>query len=77
MKSVWRAFPDFPPYGGPLDDVVPHLTVGHDAPLDELRAAELDLVAHLPIRMEVTTVQVMAGAKAPNSWNTVAELPLG
>jgi hypothetical protein len=37
----------------------------------------LDVLAYLPIRMEVTTVQVMAGAKAPNSWRTIAELPLG
>ncbi|HEU4540964.1 MAG TPA: 2'-5' RNA ligase family protein [Jiangellaceae bacterium] len=77
MTSVWQAFPECPPYGGQLDDVMPHLTVGHDAPVNELQAAELDVLAHLPIRLEVTTVQVMVGAKAPNSWRTIAELPLG
>lgn len=77
MDNVWRAFPDFPPFGGQLDEIVPHLTVGHDAPLDELRVAELDVLAHLPIRMDVTAVQVMAGSKAPNSWQMIAELPLG
>lgn len=37
--AVWHAFPDQPPYEGRFDDIVPHLTIGHDAPLDDLRAA--------------------------------------
>ena len=28
-RSVYRAFPAFPPVGGQFDEVVPHLTVGH------------------------------------------------
>ena len=30
--SVAAAFPEHPPYEGAHDDVVPHLTVGQDAP---------------------------------------------
>ena len=49
----------------------------HDAPIGELLAAEADVTTHLPIRMDVTTIQVMAGSNAQNSWRTIAELPLG
>src|SRR5437868_6629747 len=30
--AVWRRFPEAPPYAGAHADVVPHLTIGHDAP---------------------------------------------
>ena len=36
--AVWRAFPDCQPYEGRFDDIVPHLTIGQAAPLEELRA---------------------------------------
>ncbi len=39
-RHVWTAFPDFPPYGGKFAEAVPHLTIGHDHSLDELKAAE-------------------------------------
>ena len=35
--AVWARFPDYPPYGGGHADVIPHLTVGHDAPAAVLR----------------------------------------
>lgn len=75
--AVWRAFPDYPPYEGQFDDVVPHLTLGHDAPLDDLRAAERDVGTRLPIFMDVTTVQLIHGSTAPGSWRTLADFPLG
>jgi 2'-5' RNA ligase len=75
--AVSTAFPAFPPYGGMYDDVVPHLTVGDNASHTELLAAERDLLPMLPIAMGVTAVQVMCGTNQPDSWHTVAELPLG
>ena len=35
-SAVVAAFPSYLPYSGEYDDVIPHLTVGHDA-VDELR----------------------------------------
>ena len=32
-RLVHAAFPDFPPFGGAFPESVPHLTVGHEAPL--------------------------------------------
>jgi hypothetical protein len=75
--AVWHAFPDHPPYGGRFDEVVPHLTVGHDAPLDDLRAAERDVVTRLPITMVVNAVQLTCGTTTPGSWRTIAEIAIG
>lgn len=74
---MWTAFPDCPPYDGEHADVIPHLTVAQDAPLDDLREAEDAVLTELPIRMHVRSVQVMVGTDAPRSWRTIAELPLG
>ena len=75
-RAVWDRFPQFAPYGGAHDTVVPHLTVGHDAPIDALRDAETALAFHLPIRARITTAMIVRGAPAPDSWHPGATLPL-
>jgi hypothetical protein len=35
--ELWRRFPEYPPYGGEFDDVVPHLSVAQDGKLDAVR----------------------------------------
>ena len=35
--------PDYPPYGGEYDDPMPHLTVGHDRPVELLRSAAAEV----------------------------------
>ena len=37
-QAVHHRFPQCPPYGGVHSDSIPHLTIGHDAPVDHLRA---------------------------------------
>jgi hypothetical protein len=54
-----EAFPEYPPYGGQFDDVVPHLTVGDRAPLRELQAAESALRPELPIRSVARAATLM------------------
>lgn len=34
VRAVAAAFPDFPPYGGQFDTVIPHVTVAHGNGLD-------------------------------------------
>ena len=58
-RLVHAAFPDFPPFGGAFPDSVPHLTVGHEAPLDELRAAEAELADLTPVRGRASTVTLL------------------
>ena len=43
IAAFAERFPDCPPYGGEIDDPVPHLTVGHRVPA----AAASELVAEL------------------------------
>jgi 2'-5' RNA ligase len=66
------------PYEGAHgDDVVPHLTIGHGAPTEQLRAAEAEVAAGPPVRATVRSAVLMTGSRAPASWTTLAELPLG
>jgi 2'-5' RNA ligase len=46
-EGVMRAFPEYPPYGGQYDSIVPHLTVAQAGPAEH-DVAEADLIASLP-----------------------------
>jgi 2'-5' RNA ligase len=75
--AVHESFPDYPPYGGEHEDPIPHLTVGHDQPVDVLRAAAAEVEPQLPIRANVSAVQLFVGSAEPNSWRTIATVPIG
>lgn len=75
--AVAAAFPCYQPYGGEHEEVIPHLTVGHDVPEDQLREVEADVLPHLPIRTEITVVGLWCGTDAPASWHQMTALPLG
>lgn len=77
IDAVGGRFPDHRPYGGAHPDPVPHLTIGHDAPVEVLRAAAEAIAPLLPIRTRVTAVHVMHGSPEADSWRTVVALPLG
>jgi 2'-5' RNA ligase len=74
---VFAAFPDFPPFGGQFDDVVPHLTVGFERPVEILRRAELQIIPALPVAARASAVTLMAESSPGGSWQTVASFPLG
>ena len=74
--SVFKSFPDCPPYGGEHDEPIPHLTVGHDWPVAVLRSAAAEVERQLPIRVGVSAVELLVGSEEPNSWRTLATLPL-
>jgi len=74
---VFAAFPDYPPYEGRFADVAPHLTVGEDGPLDEMRRAEAAIAGRLPIVDRVTTVTLLAESSRGGRWQTVASFPVG
>jgi 2'-5' RNA ligase len=65
------------PYEGAYADIRPHLTIGHEAPIERLRAAEAEVAAGPPVLAAVRSAVLMTGSRAPGSWATVAELPLG
>jgi 2'-5' RNA ligase len=78
-RAVAAEFPDHQPYAGEHDDVVPHLTVGESrrGSVEELCAAEADVNRHLPFTAHIDHALLIAGTDQPNSWRTVAALPLG
>lgn len=74
--AVYASFPDYPPYGGEHDDPIPHLTVGHDWPVELLRSAAAEIEPQLPIGAGIWTVELLVGSPTPNTWRTIATLPL-
>jgi 2'-5' RNA ligase len=76
-EAVWRRYPQAPPFEGAFDDVVPHLTIGHDHPRPQLERAAAEAARHLPITFAVTSVRLMIGRVGVQPWRTVADLPLG
>ncbi|MFF3870078.1 hypothetical protein ACFYZF_30510, partial [Micromonospora sp. NPDC001898] len=66
-----------PPYEGVHTDVVPHLTIGHDASKQALIEAADAVAGFLPIRATVDTVRLIAGTPEPNGWHTIRDFPIG
>jgi 2'-5' RNA ligase len=76
-ERVFAAFPAFPPFEGQFDDVVPHLTIGHDRPVRELRAAEEAVLACLPIAATASAVTLMTQQSPGGHWTKSATFALG
>jgi 2'-5' RNA ligase len=76
---AFEAFPSCAPYGGQHDDVVPHLTIGHQGGAPALRAAADAVRPHLPVDAAATEITLMAGpapGTPPGQWHQLAAFPL-
>jgi len=73
---VFEAFPQFPPFEGRHENVVPHLTVGHGRPLPELQRAEEAIEPTLPISALVSAVSLMTELTSGGRWVRSAVFPL-
>jgi len=71
--AVWKRWPEYPPYEGRFDDLIPHLTI---AAGDGEAAKEImtSVTAHLPIRSRVAIVELITFEN--DSWETRATFPL-
>lgn len=74
--AVAARWPDWPPYGGAHDDVVPHLTIGDFGDVDQLRIAVAEIRTGLPIETEVGEVALWRGNDGRDSWRPVASFEL-
>jgi 2'-5' RNA ligase len=74
-EAVAARFPDFPPYEGAFDEVIPHLTVGDGAARAVLEEAMAGLGPQLPIPVRVTGVHLLTEGVS-GSWQVNAEFPL-
>ena len=75
-RSVADAFPAFPPYEGQFGDSTPHLTIGHEHPVADLRAAEEPVRAYLPIHAQATEVTLMTQQSTGGQWTKAATFTL-
>jgi 2'-5' RNA ligase len=75
-QALADAYPDYPPYSGVHEDVVPHLTIAQDVPDDYFAAAEHALPGYLPIR-DVAREAWLIGHTPDQPWHTLWRLPLG
>ena len=74
IELVAAKYPDYPPYEGIHDEVIPHLTVAEGGVelQDEVEAA---LSPHLPIEARADAVSLLA--EDPNErWHRAERFPL-
>jgi len=74
-EAIHSRFPDFPPYEGAFEVVIPHLTIveSTEAPLDEIATVAK---AALPFRHHVTRLEVLVQGQ-DGRWLTRWRLRLG
>jgi 2'-5' RNA ligase len=75
-QRIFQAFPAFPPFEGRFDEVIPHLTIGHGHPLNDLRAAENSVQAGLPIDGHAAAVTWITQQSAGAHWVKAATFSL-
>ena len=74
-EAIARKFPEYKPYDGAFDEVIPHLTLVESAtaPLDRITAAAQ---RHLPFTCRVAALEVLV--EGPDArWRSHWRIPLG
>jgi 2'-5' RNA ligase len=77
MRALFERFPQWPPYGGVHEEVVPHATLGEE--IDAASAfAEIErrVAPHLPRRCQAQDVALLEEF-TPNRWRERERFPLG
>ena len=75
-EALARRWPDFPPYSGGFDRVVPHLTVVKTAAPDLRERVREAVAGGLPVRAAVTEASLWTRSD-DESWRCLATFPLG
>jgi len=76
-EALVATFPDYPPYGGVFDPIVPHVTVAEGEP-EVLDEAERDIRQALPITARAEDVTVIEEVEPhPARWRSRTRIPLG
>jgi len=76
IDAVVAAFPDYPPYEGAFDSVVPHLTLGDTGTRSELAAIADAMVMRLPLVAHCDRIWLMTGTIG-EPWSLEREWLLG
>jgi 2'-5' RNA ligase len=77
-RGVVRSFPDYPPYSGKFETVVPHVTVAHgDEPLLCEIAVELRLALPQSVGIVAHCTELELIEDSAGDWRTLQVFPLG
>jgi len=77
MAGLFARFPEWPPYGGIHDEVIPHATLGEQVDGPSLRGElERRLAPHLPHRCQTRDVSLLEEV-APGRWRERDRFALG
>jgi hypothetical protein len=77
MRGLFDRFPEWPPYCGVHEEVIPHATLGEGVDGPALRGEiERRLAPHLPHRCQARDVSFLEEL-APGRWRERRRLPLG
>jgi 2'-5' RNA ligase len=74
-EQLVERFPDYPPYGGVHDEVVPHLTVVHTDDVAARADARASVTGSLPIRCDAKEFWLMH--EVNGRWRGHTRFPLG
>jgi 2'-5' RNA ligase len=75
--AVYRAFPDYPPFAGKFDVVVPHITIAHG---DEALLCEIDVelrIALPPAGVPARCEEMVLIENSSGRWETLETFALG
>jgi 2'-5' RNA ligase len=72
-ESLVNAFPEFPPYGGAFDEIVPHATVAQSDE-ETLTTVENELLTQLPVQTRVERAWLVE--HTPAGWRRHTAFPL-
>jgi 2'-5' RNA ligase len=72
-EALADAFPEFQPYGGEFDEIVPHVTVAHSED-EALARVERELLEQLPV--EIRCERAWLVENAPTGWRRHTAFPL-
>jgi 2'-5' RNA ligase len=59
IEGLGRTFPEYPPYAGEFDDVIPHLTVAQGRDEELMAGIASELASGLPVRAHVAEATLM------------------
>lgn len=76
-EAIVQAFPEFLPYGGAFESLVPHLTIGEGAKRRQLEQAASAIEKAPTIVTRVTALHLCERRGTAGSWRMVHRLPLG
>jgi 2'-5' RNA ligase len=77
MAALFERFPEWPPYGGIHDEVIPHATLGEEIDAAAVREeVERRVAPFLPHRCQARDVSLLEEL-APNRWRERDRFPLG